>query len=229
MHFCFLSAEWLFNFWRFHLGKGTQMAVELIREAYWIVQIPVSNLLYIRLFIQFWDSWFLQPATKTKQSRLPPNLGLKILEIVTIPMKCSHASSVWKHQKYWRTVIALYPVLWHSNIQSTINVWNSQKTLNFELNIEILSGILPRNCHDVKEFHGPGLVDHAGRKVQPGRIHDGFMDGSRKVIFLAFFVNFVKFQFEHLKIEIQLDFFWMNSKQNLSEHEVRSFPTKHFG
>ena len=51
------------------------------------------------------------------------------------------------------------------------------------LKIEIFSGILPRNCHDVKEFHGPGLVDHAGRKVQPGRIHDGFMDGSRKVIF----------------------------------------------
>lgn len=181
MHFCFLSAEWLFNFWRFHLGKGTQMAAELIRDAYWIVQIPVSNLLYIRQVIQFWDSWFLQPATETKQSRLPPNLDLKILEIVTIPMKCSHASSVWKHQKHWRTIIALYHIL-YSNIQSSINDWKSQ---NWDFQWDFAKE-LPR-CEGISRPRTRWPCWQKGPTWQdPWWVHGWIKEGD----FLTLFVNF---------------------------------------
>lgn len=192
------------------------MAAELIRDAHWIVQIPVPNLLQGCVFkFEIHDSF---------------NLRLKQNRVDFLP---TWASKSWKSSLYpWNVAMhhqfentknteepSLHYIIWHSNIQSSINDWNSQKPSNFELNIDIFSGILPRNCHDVKEFHGPGLVDHAGRKVQPGRsqkgrIHDGFMDGSRKVIFLAFFVNFDKFQL-----------FWTEGVAKHTMHSLRKMST----
>ena len=114
----------------------------------------------------------------------------------------------------------IYIHILYSNIQSSINDWNFQKPVNFELSIEIFSGILPRNCHDVKEFHGPGLVDHAGRKVQPGRsqkgrIHDGF------IFCPILLMHYVSIWTSPLKFSWNLR---MNSKYTC-QNTWRSFPT----